>query len=163
MNRDEIGYSIEYLSEHEEFMPVVASWLIEQWGFLDPGFTVTDAVTDFKTRFKPGGIPCTVIALINGEIAGTASLINDDMPERPELTPWLASVYVVPEFRKKGIAGKMIDRIINDAAALGVSRLYLFTFGDPSFYSKRGWTIMSKDVYHERPVTIMFRDLMTSR
>jgi GNAT superfamily N-acetyltransferase len=155
--------SIEYLSEHEEFMPIVAAWLIDEWGFLDPGYTVADAVTDFKTRFKPGGIPCTVIALMDGEITGTASLITDDMPERPDLTPWLASVYVAPEFRKKGIAGKMIERIINDAAALGVSRLYLYTFGETSFYSKRGWSIMSEGVYHERPVTIMYRDLITAR
>jgi GNAT superfamily N-acetyltransferase len=161
MNEQEL--SIEYLSEHEEFMPIVASWLNDEWGFLDPGFTVADAVTDFKTRFKPGGIPCTVIALMNGEIAGTASLISDDMPERPDLTPWLASVYVAPEFRKKGIAGKMIERIINETSAQGIARLHLFTFGDSSFYLKRGWTIMSEGVYHERPVIIMFRDLISIR
>ncbi len=160
---DEQELSIEYLSKHEEYMPVVAAWLIDEWGFLDPGFTVAEAVKDFKTRFKPGGIPCTVIAFMNGKIAGTASLINDDMPERPDLSPWLASVFVAPVFRKKGIAGKMIDTITDEAAALGVSRLYLFTFGDTLFYSKRGWSMMSEGVYHNRPVTIMFRDLITAR
>jgi GNAT superfamily N-acetyltransferase len=150
---------IDYLSEHEAFIPVVAEWLHEQWGFLDPEATVEDRILEFKRRFRPGGIPCAVIAMIDGNAVGTASLIEDDMPERPELTPWLASVYVAPEFRRQGIAEKMIGRIIDEAAAFGIGRLYLFTFNSSAYYSRRGWSMLCSDTYFNRPVTIMFKDL----
>jgi N-acetylglutamate synthase-like GNAT family acetyltransferase len=151
---------IDYLSNHEEFIPAVALWLKEQWGFLEPATTLEETIAEFKMRFRPGGIPNAVVALVDGNLAGTASLIEDDMPQRPELSPWLASIYVHPDFRRRGIAEAMIERIIDEARAIGIKRLYLFTFESGAYYLKRGWMTMFKDTYFSRPVIVMSRDLV---
>jgi N-acetylglutamate synthase-like GNAT family acetyltransferase len=150
---------IDHLSNHEEFIPTVALWLKEQWGFLEPALTLEDTIAEFKMRFRPGGIPNAVVAIADGTLAGTASLIEDDMPERPDLSPWLASVFVHPDYRCRGIAEAMVERIIDEARAIGVKRLYLFTFGSSEYYQKRGWTVLFKDVYFSRPVTVMSRNI----
>ena len=43
----------------------------------------------------------TFIALVNGELAGTISLWNCDMPSRQNLSPWLGGLYVNQKFRGK--------------------------------------------------------------
>ena len=148
---------IDYLSNHEEFIPAVALWLKEQWGFLEPEITLEDTILEFKLRFRPGGIPNAIVALVGGRLAGTASLIEDDMPERPDLSPWLASVFVHPDYRCRGIAEAMINRIIYEARAIGIKRLYLFTFESGTYYQKLGWITLFKDTYFSRPVTVMSR------
>ena len=150
---------IDYLSNHEEFIPTVALWLKEQWGFLEPEITLEDTITELKMRFRPGGIPNAVVALVDGRLAGTASLIEDDMPQRPELSPWLASVYVHPDYRCQGIAEVMINRIIDEARSIGIKRLYLFTFESGAYYLKRGWITLFKDTYFSKPVIVMSRDI----
>jgi GNAT superfamily N-acetyltransferase len=156
---DSLILQIDYLSNHEEFIPAVALWLKKQWGFLEPALTLDDTIAELKMRFRPGGIPNAVVALVDGNLAGTASLIEDDMPQRPELSPWLASVYVHPDFRRRGIAEAMINRIIDETRAIGIQRLYLFTFGNSTYYLKRSWVTLFKDTYFNRPVIVMSRDI----
>src|SRR5688572_13759565 len=38
---------------------------------------------------------------------GTASLVNSDLPSRPDLTPWLAGVLVLPAFRGQGYSAAL--------------------------------------------------------
>lgn len=46
-----------------------------------------------REHFEGKTIPATYVAEIDGKIVGSASIIESDMPERPELKPWLASVF----------------------------------------------------------------------
>jgi hypothetical protein len=49
-------------------------------------------------------MPRTFILLADGEPVGTASLAAHDLDERPDLTPWLAGVFVDPHTRGQGYA-----------------------------------------------------------
>ena len=76
-------------------------------------------------------VPIAFVALDDdGGIVGTASLIFDDLEGDPR-NPWLASVYVPPEQRKKGIASALVRTVEDAARRLGYSRLYLFTSTAP--------------------------------
>ena len=47
-------------------------------------------------------VPMTLIALLNGELAGSCRICEDDFDgARPNLTPWLATLFVLPEYRGK--------------------------------------------------------------
>lgn len=44
-------------------------------------------------------IPRLYLALLNGSIFGTYALIRNDLNNRQDLFPWLACLYVNPEYR----------------------------------------------------------------
>ena len=74
----------------------------------------------------------------NGEIIGGLGVIENDFHDRPDLRPNVCAVYVEPEHRCKGIAGRLLERVCDDMAALGEPVLYLLTDHD-SFYEHYGW------------------------
>ena len=49
------------------------------------------------------------------ELFGSAAIIEHDMDTRMELSPWLASVFVAPEFRKRGIGSKLVTHVMEQA------------------------------------------------
>jgi len=77
------------------------------------------------------------------------------MEDRPQYSPWLASVYVDPDYRKQGVASTLISDIIAQARLLGLPRIYLFTPDQAEFYTKRGWEIIEHRHYHGTTVDIM--------
>ncbi|BBI52504.1 hypothetical protein HORIV_49250 [Vreelandella olivaria] len=94
---------------------------------MHPGLTLEKAIEWLKAECGQGGVPSIFVAM-QGEIpVGTASLIADDMSIRRELTPWLASVFVVPEWRGQGIASALVRRVEAEAVENGFERFYLYT------------------------------------
>jgi len=96
-----------------------------------------------------------VVALEGAELLGGALLIDSDLDLRPELTPWLAGVYVKAEHRGKGVASQLVNRVVEEAAALGVPELYLYTDTSQSLYARLGWQVVEKLIYEELPVVVM--------
>jgi GNAT superfamily N-acetyltransferase len=78
------------------------------------------------------------------------------MDTRCDLSPWLAQVYVAPEFRGCGIGSALVRAVACEAASLGVHRLYLYTGRNrESFYAKLGWTVREYVEYKGRERVIM--------
>ena len=102
----------------------------------------------------------TFVLLEDNIIVGTASLVNSDLPSRPDLTPWLASVLVLPPFRGKGYSAPLI-RCVEEAATLYATTLWLYTWSAESVYSKLGWQHVgpSRDEARGIDVILMKRDL----
>ena len=90
---------------------------------------------------------------------GTASLIADDMSIRRELSPWLASVFVVPEYRGQGIASTLVRRVEAEATASGFERFYLYTPDQQALYRRLGWQNEENVEYRREHVTVMARQL----
>jgi N-acetylglutamate synthase-like GNAT family acetyltransferase len=98
-------------------------------------------LVDWQREFREGqgnGEWQTLIALEDGELLGGASLAKDDLPERPELGPWLACVLVAPQARRRGLAEQLIEGVYSQARAKGHERLYLHTHDQGEYYAKRG-------------------------
>ncbi len=147
--------SIEFLADHPETIPVLAPWLHEQWGDLSPGSSVPGREAELRAHCNRDQIPLAVIAFINGELTGTAGLVKHDMETRKELSPWLASVFVTPEHRGKGIGTALTERIVQEAGTIGVSVLYLFTPDAEDFYARIGWSVVEYTEYRGQSVVIM--------
>jgi GNAT superfamily N-acetyltransferase len=90
---------------------------------------------------------------------GCASLVEHDMLTRPELSPWLAGVFVPREHRRRGIGAALVERVVQEARSLGVQRLYLYTPGFGALYLRLGWSVLERTFYRElwgnTEVTIM--------
>ncbi|QXM24130.1 GNAT family N-acetyltransferase [Elioraea tepida] len=70
---------------------------------------------------------------------GTASLAAEDADSCPDLTPWLASVFVVPDRRGRGY-GRVLVAAVECAARLGgFSMIWLFTDKAAGLCASLGW------------------------
>lgn len=147
------------LSDASEFLPVIANWHHAEWGHLHPGRTVGDLIAEMSEYLGNADVPVMYVAVDNGQPLATSSLIAHDMDNHPELTPWLANVYVHPGYRGQGLGKRMIDAVMEQARRLGLKRLYLFTTDQENYYRRQGWCSYGREDYKGDVVTIMFYDL----
>jgi GNAT superfamily N-acetyltransferase len=150
---------IAYLADHPEFIPTLAQWQHAQFGYLAPQVTVDQRVERLQTHLGQAGIPTTFVAMLRDRLAGSASLVAQDMSSRGDLSPWLASLYVAPEYRKRGLGTALVRRVAQEAQALGVATLYLYTPDQEAFYARRGWSTMEQVLYRGYRVTVMSLDI----
>jgi predicted N-acetyltransferase YhbS len=136
----------------------VADWLHGQWWGAD-GWSAEATAAWLGAATGPHA-PVSFVAERDGEALGTATLDTDDLPARPELTPWLASVLVRPDRRRQGVASALVRAVEAHAAGLGHRELWLFTPDQSAFYAARGWRSVGEEVWHDRQVTLMRRDLL---
>jgi GNAT superfamily N-acetyltransferase len=146
---------IEYLVDRTEFIPTLARWHYGEWGNLRPGDSVEARILRLQGWCGRGRVPLTVIAVLDNELLGSASLVEHDMDSRLDLTPWLAGVFVAPQHRRKGIGAALVRRIMDEATLLCVSRLYLYTVDSTAFYAGLGWSPVEETRYREKEVSIM--------
>lgn len=147
--------SIDYLANQPQHIPTLAQWHQNQWHDISPHLDTHKRIDFMSTHQNKSAVPVTLIALNEHQLAGSASLIEDDMEDRPQFSPWLASVYVDPAHRNRGIATQLISAIIQQAQSLDLTDIYLFTPDQGSFYLKRGWQVIEKRHYHGVTVDIM--------
>jgi GNAT superfamily N-acetyltransferase len=151
--------TIDYLADRREFIPMVAHWLHEEWGHLRPNETVGDRAERVERAAGRHEIPTTFVAIDGDQPVGCASLIEHDMLTRPELSPWLAGVFVPSEYRNRGIGAVLVKRVIREAQSLGIPRIYLYTPDSGTLYLRLGWSIVEQTFYRElwgdTPITIM--------
>jgi GNAT superfamily N-acetyltransferase len=90
------------------------------------------------------------VAVINGQVVGTGSLNG----------PTVTSVYVHPEYQRRGIATKLMDAVENVASAelqgtLGVQS----SVTAKPFYAKRGFITVREGFFGEEPTISMSKDV----
>ena len=86
-----------------------------------------------------------IIAEYNGKIVSVAYLAISEKPANPNFingkTGTLLNVYTYPEYRKKGIATKLIEEIIEEAIKINIKLIYLkSTNAGIKLYEKSGFT-----------------------
>lgn len=147
---------IEHLSDHKDAIPTIVSWIYDQWHPMFPEMTLDGLAAGFADHTTPKKIPETFVVLLEDEIIGTATIVENDMETRLDLTPWLAAVYVKSEYRSQGIGSRLVQALMDEAAALGIERFYLFTPDRVSFYARLGWKILEETEYRGENVTVMY-------
>jgi predicted N-acetyltransferase YhbS len=104
-------------------------------------------------------IPFGLVAEISGEVRGNCLVIDNDEDARPNLTPWLAALWVDEAMRGQGIAAALLDEGAQRTAARGVPRLYLVSRPAlQGFYTRLGWRIIEENVGSHRQ-TLYVREL----
>ena len=150
---------IEYLADHKEFVPLLAQWHHKEWSSLRPEATIEAREDRLLAACGRRQIPTCFIAIEGGELIGSSMLVANDMDNRPELSPWLASVFVRPDRRASGFGSALVRRVVEEAEVLQTGRLYLYTPNKVAFYRRLGWTVHERTEYRGTAVTIMARDI----
>ncbi len=142
---------IAYLADHLDFAPTLAQWHYQQWNWLDENDSVARRLDSLIEAANRRRIPSVFVAIEDAELCGSATLAAYDMDTRRDLTPWLADVFVSPDFRRRGIASALVRRVVDEARVLDVSELYLFTTGPwrERLYAGLGWSVIDRPIYLE--------------
>ena len=154
---------IEYLADHKDVIPTLARWTYEEWSYLWPERTLSDVERLITERCNKEHIPISLVAIEKGEVVGMIELKTSDFKARPNLSPWLAGLYVDKLQRSNGVGTRLVHELENLAARLGASKLYLFTDDAEKFYSKLGWSVQERIVWQGLSVTVMEKNVVHLR
>lgn len=105
----------------------------------------------FQSGIKPMtiniGIPMALVAHQDEQYVGSVLLIENDMDARPQYSPWIAALWVEPEFRRKGVADELIHAVRAEAEKLGFNKCYLCaTDTNSPYYVDRGFYLVEPSV-----------------
>lgn len=146
---------IDFLANHPTHIPQLAAWHHAMWGHLDPSATLQGRIERLTSHTGCPAIPTTVIAFDGETLFGSASLVENDLRTHPQLSPFLASVYVAEPYRRRGIAAALVQRIRQETAGIGVEKLYLITPDQQALYGRLGWQRLEEVPYRGETVTLM--------
>jgi len=133
----------EYLSENQEYIPLVATWLHKE--FIEnskPGISLENVILKLHSHQKQE-LPITIIAKESDQCIGTVSLFENDF-KGMESKPWLASLVVDKQHRGTGVGKELISQITTIALNMGYKKLYLRTEHATEYYKKLGWSFVDK-------------------
>ena len=72
------------------------------------------------------------------QIIGGMGVIENDFHDRHDLTPNVCAVFTEEKYRCQGIAGKLLNMVVDDMKSKDISPIYLLT-DHTGFYEKYGW------------------------
>ena len=124
------------LIEFPELKYVAAEWFHDKWGVPKEAYLdCIAAYLDHKTEF--GWYLC----LEGSRIVGGMGVIENDFHDRKDLTPNVCAVYTEEAYRCKGIAGRLLNLVMNDMRSKGITPIYLIT-DHIGFYERYGWEFL---------------------
>jgi GNAT superfamily N-acetyltransferase len=154
------------ISDRPDLAPVVTKWLWETF-LRDQGHSFEHTLNALKesaaARPAPPSfmMPLTFVLIADGEPVGTGTLAAHDLPARPDLTPWLAGMFVEPHARGRGYAAHLIAAVEEQARTALVPTLWLHT--NPAterVYARAGWRTVKTVQHNGKPFALMRRDLV---
>jgi predicted N-acetyltransferase YhbS len=136
---------IQNLRAAPQFRAQVADRIWRAW-WEPHGASVEDVQHALGEVLESPGFPFTLVATEYGQFIGTVTAIVSDMAERPELSPWIAALWVEPDWRGQGVARALLDHAAHLLAGFGHATAYLCA--RPSlrpFYSGLDWRLIEEN------------------
>ena len=133
-----LKYSYVTLRERPDLKEIAAKWFHGKFNIPTEAYLeCMEAYLDGKTEY--GWYLC----LADNRIVGGMGVIENDFHNRKDLTPNICAVYTEPEYRCKGIAGHLLNMVVEDLRTKGISPVYLVT-DHTGFYERYGWEFLCR-------------------
>ena len=155
-----MDYRITTISERPSLASIVAQWRVDAFFDYPGGYTVEEMTALILE--PPVGPNETFVLFDHGRPVGTGALIRTDLETRPDLTPWLADLFVEPAFRGRGYATALIRRVEAFALAASVPVLWLYTSTAETLYARVGWQRVGTEDERGKKVVLLKR-ILTSQ
>ena len=104
------------LREKPELMDVAAQWFNSKWGV--PKEAYLECMQSYLNGETEYG---WYLCLDEDKIIGGMGVIENDFHDRKDLTPNVCAVYTEESYRKKGIAGVLLNMVVDDLKSKGIS------------------------------------------
>jgi hypothetical protein len=151
------AYSISNLRERPEFFDTIANRVWHQW-WKPRGFPLAHVADRLSEHMDAKTIPCALVAHDGPKFKGSTLIIDSDLDDRPQYSPWVAALWVEFYCRRRGVGAALIERAAQTAFGGGIARIYLCaTRTNRDFYLERSWIAIDEDV-GEDLLTVMVRD-----
>lgn len=129
-------YQFITLRERPELKETAAEWFSGKWR------VPKQAYLDCMTAYLNGGTEYGWYLCLDGEkIVGGLGVIENDFHDRKDLTPNICAVYTEEDYRRQGVAGKLLNMAVEDLRAKGISPVYLLTDHE-NFYERYGFEFL---------------------
>ncbi|WP_397607776.1 GNAT family N-acetyltransferase [Silanimonas sp.] len=125
-----------------DWLPTLARWHHAEWAGLYADWSEERALAELLEAARAESpVPTTLVALADdGALLGSVSLVAEDSPDlRAFEGPWLASLFVRPDARGRGLGEALVRALVDHAARAGLTHLRLFTPQHRAFYERLGW------------------------
>lgn len=155
---NKISDTVELLRMDSPDLEICARWRHE--AFLQgSGVSVDESVQDLRDTVAQADSEAVLVSRVGGTVAGFCLLVRNELDPPHTLSPWLASLYVTPEFRQRGIATALVKATENHARGLGFQILHLYTWTAEELYLQCGWRIGERFDWHGKLFVLMHQDL----
>ncbi|MGM9967643.1 MULTISPECIES: GNAT family N-acetyltransferase [unclassified Rummeliibacillus] len=144
---------ITLLSENKEFVKAVSQMVYKEFVLPSSSKMSFDDVVDFFSDTYSSKFPITFIAILDHQCVGTVSIFENDFKKCTHFKPWLASLYVDPNYRERKIGISLIDALLKHLVSLGFREVYLKTENAAEYYLNRGWEFV-ESVLDDRNVNL---------
>lgn len=133
-----------FLSKRPQYKTEVARIIFERFHLDERRKGTFKETVKFFSQSGIESYPITMIALEGGKCIGTVSIYKNDLPERPEYQPWLAALYVLPGYRGRGVADRLVGDMLKHLSGLGYETIYAKTESETKYdyYAQKGWEIL---------------------
>ena len=129
-------YKYITLREEPKIKDMAATWFNNKWGVPREAYLeCMDAYLKNETEY--GWYLC----LEGDQIICGMGVIENDFHDRKDLAPNVCAVFTEEKYRGQGIAGNLLNMVVDDMKAKGISPLYLVT-DHIGFYEKYGWEFL---------------------
>lgn len=127
------NYKCINLAEMPSIKDEAAGWFHSKWGIPKEAYMkCMEAYLSGETNH--GWYLC----LDGDRIVAGLGVIKNDFHDRKDLFPNVCAVYTEKDYRGKGIAGRLLNAVVEDCRQKGISPLYLVT-DHTGFYERYGW------------------------
>jgi len=152
--------AFHYLKDKPEFIPQIATWYFEQWGYLMDIPCIEIVKNKLQSQLNSNKLPLILLQIENDQLLGVCQLKFHEMDIYPEKEHWLGGVYICNNQRGKGLAKKMVIKAKNIAKSLGIKILYLQTENlSGGIYAQLGWQPIKQITNKGEQVLVMQCDL----
>lgn len=130
------SYQYITLREKPERMKPAAEWFHNKWG------VPTEAYLECMEAYLRGETEYGWYLCMDGDqIVGGLGVIENDFHDRKDLTPNVCAVYTEKTHRCRGIAGELLNMVVEDLKSREISPVYLVT-DHTGFYERYGWEFL---------------------
>jgi predicted N-acetyltransferase YhbS len=141
-----VKFAISDLRQQPGFFDLVADRIWTAW-WKRHGVARDYIVARLRENLSAQTIPFALVAHEGEAFLGTASVIASDLDERPQYTPWVAAVWIEPEFRARRVGTALVAAATEKAFGLGSQQVFLCAAPPRrSYYERLGWAPIEEDV-----------------
>jgi GNAT superfamily N-acetyltransferase len=131
--------TIDWIGDRRADIATLAEWHVRAFGDYVNGWQIGQAAQELESHARRRGFPTTLVATHDDTLLGSVSLLPEDPPAPAKFAPFLATLFVRPEARQRGVGAALVRAAVAEASTLGIPELHLWTPDSAGFYLRLGW------------------------
>jgi GNAT superfamily N-acetyltransferase len=134
---------IEFLEDNRHLIPILEESYKNEWKEYYGSGGHGDALSDLNSFCNKDKLPIGLVALRTCKFIGTVAL-RQKSGSHHHLSPWVTSLFVIADERRKGIGTKLIKAVEVLSGNLGFSKIYSRSETATQFFTANQWIAIDR-------------------